>query len=168
MRKILNLLLVSVFLTACATYKDTRSPEDQKSEFISSAQALTGVYAVKDSLNDEIKSQQVIASINFRKVKVLIKGLQGSILLDGYDCGGYYANKDNQSIFCSNNRNTGKSYFTLYHYTKSSIVSTNLGFGLTKEKVVNAGDYVLSMSGYPSGRQYYIILTKTENKSNLM
>jgi hypothetical protein len=155
------LIPVIMVLSACVTpYKDPRSPDEQKAGFENASKVLVGKYRVVDTRHhyqaaSEIEILQMNQTI---MVRFLDKNNTGSYMV-GVQCMGFYHEDRGLGLFCDTPKQD-VSFFNIEKELQPRTIKSGALIATFAPLNVGSGQYLLSMSGYPNGRQFYYVLEK--------
>lgn len=156
-------LCTSLLLSACASYHDSRSPEQQKSALNAALNDLIGDYEIVDSR----------PASDYRRVSIgTTKGLmtvalatpERGILMHGSKCTGWHTEKDGRyfkSVMCD-----GRDWDVLYFDVQTDSTQKSVDDKNTNSKfepmTVPAGYYLLTTRIKSTQKEAYFLMKRKE------
>ncbi|WP_343660629.1 hypothetical protein [Ralstonia sp.] len=158
------MLCAMTSLTACVSYQDPRTPEQQKLALQRAANELAGRYTITDSRNDDGRgyTQAVVTKQDGSdQLSLQLMGpATGAITLAGSDCRGWYVENHRYTAMQCDALTGEVNFFSLLRQANPEPVNSGTIPASFATMAVPEGSYRFDIADN-SGRHHYYVLTKT-------
>lgn len=151
-------------INGCATYKDERSPEAQRTELNATVKELVGQYTVVDSRNSydgdytEVEIRAVDGAMN-----AVLTGPKTQLFLTGTECSGRLQSNPIYDFRAAANcsaKAANVSLFSMEAVTKEQVRKSGAIIAAFPPLTVPAGSFLFDFYSAGSGRPHYYILKR--------